>query len=265
MKSCKEIRARSWTLLQGKWFWRLMLVGLALQFVTGFVNGLVSSAFASLSIHSLSEFLMSKFRAMQSGLDYTLPTVRATVWMYGGFLFQSFIAYIFGAILVYGFMRTLLKADADDENQWFAEAFGGFARPFEVTWLLALMNLRVFLWSLLFFVPGIVAAYRYRLAWFLKNEHADWSASKCLAESGCLMQGCKWNAFCLDFSYVGWFALVMLLMSVSLVIGNGGIAFGGAIGMLIGAFAFYLFVKVILGFLVSRVVFYREIVPRSVA
>ena len=63
---------------------------------------------------------MSKFRAMQSGLDYTLPTVRATVWMYGGFLFQSFIAYIFGAILVYGFMRTLLKADADDENQWFA-------------------------------------------------------------------------------------------------------------------------------------------------
>ena len=80
-----------------------------------------------------------------------------------------------------------------------------------------------------------------------------------------MMQGCKWNAFCLDFSYVGWFALVMLLMSVSLVIGNGGIAFGGAIGMLIGAFAFYLFVKVILGFLVSRVVFYREIVPRSVA
>lgn len=268
MKSCKEMRREAWRALDGKWFWRLLVVGFVLQGIAGFVNRLVTSAFAALSIHSFGEFCVKKAETVRTGIDYALPSLRAYGWMLGGFAFQTFIVYVFGAIVAYGIMCTILKAQADDETGWFAEAFGGFARPFEVAGLLFLMNLRVFLWSLLLLVPGLVAVYRYRLAWFLKSEHLDWSASQCLDESGRLMKGVKWKAFCLDLSYLGWWLLACAALGLAIGLTGqvseacGGFAWGVA-GFLLGAFAFYLLVKVALGFAVSRAVFYRELVPRS--
>lgn len=267
MKSCREMRREAWAILKGRWFGRLLAVGFALQFVMGFVNGLVSSAFAALAIDSLGEFAGRKIQAWQTGLGYTLPTLKAYGWMVGGFLFQTFIAYVFAAIMAYGFMGTLLKAQANDDNRWFADAFGGFSRPFEVTGLLVLMNLKVMLWSLLLFFPGIVAIYRYRLAWFLKNEHPDWTASACLTESGRQMKGFKWKAFCLDFSYIGWYLLAALGLGGSVILlthvtESGGVI-GAAASFLVGALSFCLFLKVVLGVAVSRVVFYRELAPKG--
>lgn len=268
MKSCREMRRAAWTVVNGVWFWRLVVVGLVLQTIGGFMNGLVSSAFVALEIHSLGDYLTNRMQALQSGLDYALPSLRAYGWMLGGFAFQMFIAYVFAAIFAYGFMRTLLKADANDETRWFSEAFGGFSRPFEVTGLLVLMNVKVFLWACLLVVPGIVATYRYRLAWFLKNEHGDWTASQCLAESGRLMKGVKWKAFCLDLSYLGWWLLACVVLGLALVPSrwalSGGLGFAaGVFGFLLGAFGFCLLVKVLLGFVVARVIFYRERVPRG--
>lgn len=267
MKSCREMRREAWGILNGKWFWRLLAVGFVLQAIGGFVNGLIVSAFAALSIHSLGDYLTNKLQAMQAGLGYTLPTLQAYGWMLGGFLLQLFIAYVFGAILVYGFMRTVLKAKANDETRWFADAFDGFLRPFEVTGLLVLMNLKIALWSCLFVFPGLVAMYRYRLAWFLKNEHPDWSASACLAESGRVMKGAKWKAFCLDLSFLGWLLLVGALVGVGQILcahgAESGSVWANAAGFLSGALGCYLMVRTILGLAVSRVVFYRELVPKD--
>ncbi len=267
MKSCREMRREAWSILNGKWFWRLLAVGFVLQAIGGFVNGLISSAFAALSIHSLGDYLANKVQAMQAGLGYTLPTLRAYGWMLGGFLLQLFIAYVFGAILVYGFMRTALKAKANDETRWFAEAFDGFLRPFEVTGLLVLLNLKVLFWSLLLVIPGVVATYRYRLAWFLKNEHPDWSASVCLSESGRVMKGFKWKAFCLDLSFVGWLLLIGALIGLGQILcmhgAETGAGWASAAGFLSGALGFYLMVRTLLGLAVSRAVFYRALVPKE--
>ena len=257
------MRGEAWGVIRGPWFGRLMVVGLVLQFIAGSVNGLVSSAFSALAIDSLGDFATRWAQARQTGLGYTLPTLKAYGWMMGGFLFQMFIAYVFAAIMAYGFVGAQLKALANDDRRWFADAFGGFARPFEVTGLLVLMNLKVMLWSLLLLFPGIVAIYRYRLAWFLKSEHPDWTASACLAESGRRMKGFKWKAFCLDFSYLGWYLLAALGLGASVVLfgraaGGGGMAWSLA-GLLGGALSFFLLLKVVLGQVVSRVVFYREL------
>ena len=267
MKSCKEMRRAAWGILKGKWFGRLLVVGFVLQLIAGTVNGLVSSAFTALAIDSLGEFLTRWVQAWRAGLCYTLPTLKAYGWMMGGFLFQMFFAYVFTAIVAYGFVGTMLKAHADDDRRWFADAFGGFARPFEVTWLLVLMNLKVTLWSLLLLIPGIVAIYRYRLAWFLKSEHPDWTASACLTESGRQMKGFKWKAFCLDFSYIGWYLLAALGLGGSVILlthvtESGGVI-GAAASFLVGALSFCLFLKVVLGVAVSRVVFYRELAPKG--
>ena len=88
------------------------------------------------------------------------------------------------------------------------QALSGFRWPFRTASLGFLRTLLVFLWSLLLVVPGVFAAYSYRMAFFLLADHPDWSPWKAIAESKSLMYGHRWRLFCLDLSFLGWFMLV---------------------------------------------------------
>ena len=61
---------------------------------------------------------------------------------------------------------------------------------------------------LLFVLPGVLAAYSYRMAFMLLADNPDWSPVRALRESRRLMRGHRWRLFCLDASFVGWFLLI---------------------------------------------------------
>lgn len=266
MKTNKEIRLESRTILRGRWLWRLLAVGIALQGLAYLVNILLGTLYRELSIVSFGDFMTAKLKAAQAGLLYTLPTTKAMGQMIGGFIFQSFIGYVFAAIFLVGFASVLLKAVADREDRWLADSFGGFARPLGNAWLLLLVNVKTCLWALLFIVPGIVAAYRYRQAWFLRNEHPDWSPSQCLAESGRMMRGYKGRAFMLDLSYLGWIFLAYIGITLSaglLFVAKGSGAWISLIGGAFGAVMFYFLIKALLALLLGRAILYREMKGES--
>lgn len=95
------------------------------------------------------------------------------------------------------------------------QVFSGFHRFFSSGWLMLLRSIRIALWSLLLVVPGIVALYAYRMAFFLKADHPEWSAGKALAESRRMMMGHKWRLMCLDASFVGWLLLVLVTFGLA--------------------------------------------------
>ena len=66
------------------------------------------------------------------------------------------------------------------------------------------------LWSLLFVIPGIVAAYRYSLAAYLMLDEPQLGILDCIRESKRLMQGHKGERFVLDLSFLGWSLLCFL-------------------------------------------------------
>ena len=78
-----------------------------------------------------------------------------------------------------------------------------------------LRSLFVALWSLLLIVPGIVAFYSYRLAFFLKADHPEWSAWKVLAESKRMMYRSKLRLAYLDATFIGWWLLVMVTFGIA--------------------------------------------------
>jgi len=263
MKTNKEIRTEAWGIVRGRWFWRIAAAGSILYFITMIVSGLILTSFADRGIQTWTDFLQAKVKAFQSGLGYTVPSWSVFWQMTGATAFQQFIAYVFGAILLFGMASVLLKAVRDDEKGWLSGAFGGFKRPFEVTWLLVLMNLLVFLWGLLFVIPGLIAIYRYRQAWYLKSENLDWSAGKCLSESGRMMKGMKWKAFCLDLSFVGWFLLGVTVLMV-LVIGMAAVTRSHAVlatfvSALIAVAGFYFLAFFFAYLAAARAVFYKEL------
>lgn len=70
------------------------------------------------------------------------------------------------------------------------------------------------LWSLLFVIPGIVAAYRYALAPYLMAEHPEMGVMEAISQSKALMRGNKWRLFCLQLSFTGWGILSTLTMGI---------------------------------------------------
>lgn len=83
----------------------------------------------------------------------------------------------------------------------------GFAFFWKIILISILEGILIALWSLLLVVPGIIAAYRYRMAYYILIDHPEYSPLQCIRESKKMMRGHKWELFGLDFSFIGWWFL----------------------------------------------------------
>ncbi len=73
--------------------------------------------------------------------------------------------------------------------------------------ILFFRDLYVFLWTLLFIIPGIIKAYEYRMVPYIIGENPQISKEEAFAQSDILMRGNKWNTLVLDLSFLGWYIL----------------------------------------------------------
>ncbi|MEN9406243.1 MAG: hypothetical protein RLZ12_527 [Bacillota bacterium] len=74
----------------------------------------------------------------------------------------------------------------------------------------------ILLWSLLFFIPGIVKAYSYALAPYLIVDDKQLGALEAIAKSKELMHGKKGSLFLLDLSFLGWYLLCLPTIGLAL-------------------------------------------------
>ena len=98
----------------------------------------------------------------------------------------------------------------------FGDLFSGFRKvnfgsTIGLTFFTALFT---FLWSLLFVVPGIIAACSYAMAPYIMADHPELSARGCITASKELMRGKKGRYFCLGLSYIGWYLLAILTFGI---------------------------------------------------
>lgn len=127
---------------------------------------------------------------------------------------------VVGGILVlgpleYGMAYIFLKQARDGQPVQMGDMFRGFQDDFGGTLLIGLMTgLFTFLWSLLFFIPGIVKAYSYSMVYYIKVDHPDYDWKMCIDESRRMMNGHKWEKFVLDLSFIGWILVGSLCLGV---------------------------------------------------
>lgn len=125
-----------------------------------------------------------------------------------------------GALLVvgpleYGMAYIFLKQARDHQPVQLGDMFRGFQDDFGGTFLIGLMtSLFTALWSLLFVIPGIVKAYSYSMAYYIKLDHPDYGWNACITASRQLMNGHKWEKFVLDLSFLGWIIVGSLCLGV---------------------------------------------------
>ena len=89
-----------------------------------------------------------------------------------------------------------------------------FSQAGRVIVLVILQTVFIALWSLLFVIPGIIAAYRYRFAMYNLLENPNMTAMEAIAVSKDQTSGYKMELFILDLSFLGWAFLCVLTCGV---------------------------------------------------
>lgn len=92
------------------------------------------------------------------------------------------------------------------------KGFRFFIKSFVLNLLTAIF---VFLWSLLLIIPGIIAALRYSMAYYIMIDNPQLSAFEALDQSKRMMVGFKVERLTLWFSFLGWFLLGVITFGIA--------------------------------------------------
>lgn len=170
--------------------------------VAGLLGGAISDG-GGFSINVDSEIL------------YQLPQEVLTIlqWLISISGILGLVCFIIGGTIRLGYCQFLLKQH-DGQPAELKDLFSQFHRFGDGFCLSLLQGLYIFLWSLLFIIPGIVAGYRYAMAPFIMVEHPDMTASEAINASKQMMDGHKAELFFLDLSFIGWALLSVLTLGI---------------------------------------------------
>ena len=207
-------------------------VGLMRKIARDALRGHWKQVFAAVFIYAiLTDFIASI-------LNMVFPNFE-TIEIYGQSLTinRSFVGTLYTTVLVgaftYGmtlYLLTFFRTKKTDNSL----LFEGFSMPGKTILLQIVMSVRIFLWSLLLVVPGIIAAFRYSMAYYILADHPEYTINQCIEESKARMTGNKMTLFVLYLSFIGW-AILASLASEGLATMFGTSTVGRLIGLLVGS------------------------------
>lgn len=118
-------------------------------------------------------------------------------------IFISIFTSLLSSVLGAGFVLYCMAIYRGERAEYLT-LFDGFSFVGKIILLEIVSSFFILLWAMLFVIPGLIAAYRYRFAAFNLYENPGIGAMEALDMSKRQTYGYKWQLFVLDLSYFGW-------------------------------------------------------------
>ena len=210
-----QIRAIARKALQGTWGIALLVTLVAV--ILGGVNAAVSPSITMQAGDTFDAVNGSGgFHQHATYIPFELHPAFAESFAFFGVIAAlcGVIALIIGGAVRQGlcqFNINLIKKDAPAAFDVLFSKFPNLGRCFLLNLVTGLL---IFAWSLLFVIPGIIAAYRYAMAPYLMAQNPDIGVMDAIDQSKELMRGHKSRLFWLDLTFLGWVFLSALSLGI---------------------------------------------------
>ena len=198
--SNSDIRARARYLLDenifGKDWLKSAIFSMALILFTSLVGGVF--------------YLLSEWLLLPILVEYVLPYsfLLYIVLIVLISLFEAIVLNLLIGPIAIGFSAVHLELERGSGVVRIRRFFDGFSNTFLENVQLGVMYLlHSFLWTLLFFVPGVYVSYSYAMIYHVKYDNPEFTWQQCFDESERLMEGNRWRYFKLQCSFIGWYIL----------------------------------------------------------
>ena len=196
--------------LQGR-YWMAFLVCLVTSFLAGGSSGGISGSLTGVESGTLSS---ASSPSIQNALLIALPLIFGVVLLISvvSICYNVFVA----APIRVGCNGYFMENRLGPTN--FTRMFSGFNKQYKNLVLTTfLKQLFIFLWSLLFLVPGIIKSYQYYFVEYIMAENPGMEWRRALDLSRTMTDGEKWNIFVLELSFLGWYLLGALACGVGVL------------------------------------------------
>ena len=204
-------------------YWKAVLVSLIISVLTGgLANAGSSGSKVNINLENnqlqIPEFSWKEF-IFPAQADYTgeilagaflilLVLVIAVFTFLISSLYTAFIA----SPLEVGHNRFYMSSrfvPTDIGRMFYGFSCGNYRNVVKTMFL---RSLYIFLWSLLFIIPGIVKSYEYRMVPYILAENPNIPTERAFQLSKEMMEGRKWDLFVFDWSFFGWELLASVLV-----------------------------------------------------
>lgn len=165
----------------------------------------VNLMFANQQVYSSSEGWIPELNAFIVGGAIYLIIVA---------LAMAVVFFVLGSVISLGYSRFNLDLVDRRKEPELGTLFGFFSHWKNAAIAKLLETVYVFLWSLLFVIPGIIASYSYAMTSYILAEHPEMAPSEAISRSKEMMDGNRWRLFCLQFSFIGWGFLSALTFGI---------------------------------------------------
>lgn len=198
------------------------LVTLVFYLMTTGISLVVPALFAFVSGWENVIYWVSKGHSLYEVLYYYVGAAGATA-----LVFSNILIGLYTMVVNYGYAGYTLRITRGEPTAFgnLLDGFGSVGRIIAVSFL---MFLFIWLWTMLLIIPGIIAAYRYRMVYFILLDDPDCGALEAIRRSKELMKEHKLDLFVLDVSFLNWVLLlipvgvaVYALDTVSIILGTG--------------------------------------------
>lgn len=118
-------------------------------------------------------------------------------------LIWGIVTFIIGGAIELGYCRfnkNLIKGT----NPQFSDLFSDMNLFGKALGLRIVTTILILLWTMLFIIPGIIAAFRYSMAFYIMDDNPDIGIMEAIEHSKQMMKGNKGRLFCLELSFIGW-------------------------------------------------------------
>lgn len=149
-------------------------------------------------------------RAISPAAERLRRTARFAAVFLPLFLILGLVSVVYSVFLgnvIHTGLRGWFMRYSRGENARAGEVFASFRIYLPSMTTALLRDVFVFLWSLLFIIPGIVMSYAYSMADYIIYENPNLSPSRALQMSKAMTQGHKGDLFIFDLSFFGWMLL----------------------------------------------------------
>ena len=209
MRTRVEIKAEARGLIQTARVSPLLMTAilLAVSFLLDRVVSLVETG----SLFYSYAFTEEEIYRIMNG-DYQLLLDSVSITPQGTFF--SILVSLFNVVLSGGYYIYCMGI-RQRQTMGCSSLLDGLSAAGKLIWCHILMSIKIFLWSLLFVVPGLVAMYRYRFAIYNVLTDASLSAGDAIRLSCRQTDGMKGSLIVLDLSFLGWILLSAVLSGLS--------------------------------------------------
>ena len=210
MKYAADFRRIAREALRGRW-------GIAV------IAGLLASLLGAIGSGGPELNIKMNNGHFQASLSVTDQDIISTDGMHWGFfagmtayilifaVVVGIILFVLGSVIEVGYCKFNLDLTDRRGKPELGTMFGYFSFWQTTAVSRLLQTVYVFLWSLLFIIPGIMAGYSYAMTGYILAENPHLTASEAIERSKQMMYGNRRRLFCLQISFIGWSILSSLL------------------------------------------------------